>query len=174
MASESLDEVAPGSVGSGPLGQFHEEAARQSNILQGLRPASVALAGSHGGDGVHEEGGLLVEFGLGEVVAVDDVAGAASELGLAVLAVVAARRQTVTVTFDASGFRVHDPSGREHGGTWAAVNRVTAAPGRITLHEGDERRTHLIVPAGSDADLDAIAAAIGRHLDADRGYTAFL
>ena len=94
-------------------------------------------------------------------------------VGLAVLAVVAARRQTVTVTFDASGFRVHDPSGREHGGTWAAVNRVTAAPGRITLHEGDERRTHLIAPAGSGTDLDAIAAAIGRHLDSDRGYTAY-
>ena len=95
-------------------------------------------------------------------------------LALAALAVTSARRQAVTVTFDADGFRVQDPSGREHVGTWASVNRVTAAPGRITLHEGDERRTHLIAPSGSGTDLDAIAAAIGQHLDSDRGYTAYL
>ncbi|QIK72450.1 hypothetical protein G7070_09445 [Propioniciclava coleopterorum] len=94
-------------------------------------------------------------------------------LGLAILAVVSARRQAVTVSFDDEGFRVASAGEPTHTGTWSAVTRVTGAPGRLTLHEGDERRTHLIAPRGSDADLDAIGEAIGHHLDADRGYTAF-
>lgn len=113
-------------------------------------------------------------LGWGVVVTVIAVVVMVAGVALALVAIGAARRQAVTVSFDSDGFRVVPPAGETHAGPWTSVTKVTGAPGRLTLHQGDERRTHLIVPAGSDADLDAIAAAIGRHLDADRGYTAFL
>lgn len=94
-------------------------------------------------------------------------------VALAVLALLAPGRQAVTVTLDDEGFSVRSPQSDDHSGRWADVTRVTAAPGRITLHEGDERRTHLIAPTGSDADLEEIGHAISAHLDTNRGYTTF-
>ena len=87
-------------------------------------------------------------------------------LGLVVVAVWAARRARVTVELDAAGYRVVEPGGVRTG-TWAEVSKVTAAPGRLTLHAGPERRVHLIGPPGPQ--LDAIAGEIARRLDADRG-----
>ena len=95
-------------------------------------------------------------------------------VALALAAIVAARRQRVVVTLNAEGFLVVTPQSEPHSGTWASVTRVTAAPGRLTLHQGGERRVHLIAPAGSSADLDALGVAIGRQLDVDRGYSAYL
>ena len=94
-------------------------------------------------------------------------------VALAVAAVVAARRQRVVVILDAEGFEVVMPRGEPQAGTWASVTRVTAAPGRITVHQGGDRRIHLIAPSGSDADLDALGIAISRHLDANRGYSTY-
>lgn len=127
---------------------------------------------------------VLILLGAGAIVG-GSVVGAAvlggvvgtvlllAGVALAVLAVVAARGQSVTVRFDTDGFVVEEPGHRRHGGSWSTVTRVTRAPGRISLHEGEERRTHLVAPTGSSADLDAIGAAISRHLDRDRGYTAY-
>ncbi|MFP5416189.1 MAG: hypothetical protein ACLGHZ_04825 [Actinomycetes bacterium] len=94
-------------------------------------------------------------------------------VALAGLAVAAAARQRVTVELDDDGFRVLPLSGTGHEGRWSEVTRVTRAAGRLTLHSGDEKRIHLIAPSGSTADLDALGRAIGRRLDADRGYTNF-
>lgn len=116
--------------------------------------------------------GGFVSWGWGIAGAVVGALLMLGGMGLLLAAVLAARAQSVTVTLDEMGFRVLSPGGREHSGAWARVTRVTGAPGRITIHEGD-CRTHLIAPAGSDANMDDIAAAIERHLDLNRGYTAY-
>ena len=88
---------------------------------------------------------------------------------LVVAALSAARRQRVMVELGEQGYRVDAPDGVRTG-TWADVKRVTAAPGRITLHQGDDERVHPVVPSGQTPQLEAIAAAISKRLDDDRGY----
>lgn len=85
------------------------------------------------------------------------------------LAFAASRRQRVTVNLDEDGYRVDTPAGVRLG-TWKDVTRVTTAPGRITLHQGEEERVHLVAPTGQVPQLDAIAQAISKRLDDDRGY----
>lgn len=116
--------------------------------------------------------GGFASWGFGIAGAVVGAVMMLGGLGLSLAAVLSARAQSVTVTLDDEGFHVLSPGGCEHAGAWAHVTRVTGAPGRITLHEGD-RRTHLIAPLGSDANMDAIAAAIEYHLDINRGYRAY-
>lgn len=89
---------------------------------------------------------------------------------LLVLAFTSSRRQKVTVHLDESGYRVDSPSGVRLG-AWADVTRVTTAPGRITLHQGDDERVHLVAPAGQLPQFEAIEQAISQRLDDDRGYT---
>ena len=89
---------------------------------------------------------------------------------LLVLAFTSSRRQKVTVHLDESGYRVDSPSGVRLG-AWADVRRVTTAPGRITLHQGDDERVHLVAPAGQLPQFEAIEQAISQRLDDDRGYT---
>ena len=85
------------------------------------------------------------------------------------LAVASMRRQRVVVVLDDDGFRVDSPTG-VRSGAWAEVTRVTAAPGRITLHQGETERVHLVAAAGKLPQFDAIAHAISQRLDDDRGY----
>ena len=61
-------------------------------------------------------------------------------LALGVLAFAAPRRQQVVIRVDDEGYRVDAPGGVRQQGDWAAVTRVTATPGRLTLHRGDDRR----------------------------------
>lgn len=112
-------------------------------------------------------------WGWGVVAVVVAVVLVVAAVALVGLAIAAAARQGVTVELDDDGFRVRPLSGTEHSGRWSEVSRVTAAPGRLTLHSGDEKRVHLIAPPGSSADLDALGQAIGRRLDANRGYRTF-
>lgn len=88
---------------------------------------------------------------------------------LVVAALTASRRQRVLVALTRSGYRVDGPSGVRTG-TWEDVTRVTASPGRITLHQGDDARVHLVAPGGQTPQLHAIASAISRRLDDNRGY----
>lgn len=90
-------------------------------------------------------------------------------VALVVAAVTAARRQRVVVELGETGYKVDGPSGISTG-TWTDVTRVTASPGRITLHQGDDERVHLVAATGQTPQLDAIASAISKRLDADRGY----
>lgn len=85
------------------------------------------------------------------------------------LAVATARRQRVTISLDEAGYRVDSPAG-VRGGTWKDVTRVTAGPGRITLHQGDAERVHLVAPDGRLPQFEALAGAISKRLDDDRGY----
>lgn len=85
------------------------------------------------------------------------------------LAVLAPRRQRVTVHLDEAGYRVESAAGVREG-AWQDVTRVTRAPGRITLHHGPGERVHLIVPEGQLPQFEAIARSISQHLDDDRGY----
>jgi len=89
---------------------------------------------------------------------------------LLALALAGVRRQRVTVHLDDAGYRVDSPAG-VRSGAWADVTRVTTAPGRITLHQGDAERVHLVAPNGQVPQFEAIEQAISKHLDADRGYT---
>ena len=89
---------------------------------------------------------------------------------LLALALAGVRRQRVTVHLDAAGYRVASPAG-VRSGAWADVTRVTTTPGRITLHQGDAERVHLVAPSGQVPQFEAIEQAISKHLDADRGYT---
>ncbi|MFT3876603.1 MAG: hypothetical protein QM708_09305 [Propioniciclava sp.] len=91
---------------------------------------------------------------------------------LGLLAFAMPRRQRVTVSLDDAGYRVDGPSGVRVG-TWASVTRVTAVPGRLTLHQGDNERIHLVSPGGPTLQMDALGEAISRRLDANRGYTRF-
>lgn len=86
-------------------------------------------------------------------------------------ALLAARRMRVRVLLDDTGFRVEGP-GQQRSGSWAEITRVTRAAGRITLHQGEEQRVHLVVPRGGSADLDALAADIAHRMDASRGYSS--
>ena len=88
---------------------------------------------------------------------------------LVVAALSATRRQRVLVELGEQGYRVDAPDGVRTG-KWADVKRVTAAPGRITLHQGDDERVHLVAPGGQTPQLEAIAAGISKRLDDDRGY----
>ena len=90
-------------------------------------------------------------------------------VGLVVAALTASRRQRVLVELGDSGYRVDGPGG-VRSGQWADVTRVTASPGRITLHQGDDERVHLVAAGGQTPELDAIATAISKRLDAHRGY----
>lgn len=102
-------------------------------------------------------------------------------LGLAVLvagvallgvAAAAAARMRVRVALTEAGYHVTGPGG-ERSGTWADVQRITlAADGnRLTLHHAADRRTLLVTPRGAhDPELERLGEAMGRHLDADRGY----
>ena len=94
-------------------------------------------------------------------------------LALGVLAFAAPRRQQVVIRVDDEGYRVDAPGGVRQQGDWAAVTRVTATPGRLTLHRGDHERVHLVSPAGPIQEMDALGEAISRHLDANRGYRTF-
>ncbi len=86
------------------------------------------------------------------------------------LAWAASRRQRVTIELDADGYRVDAPTGMRVG-TWKDVTRVTTAPGRLTLHQGEAERVHLVAPNGRVPQLDEIAEAVSKRLDDDRGYT---
>lgn len=94
------------------------------------------------------------------------IVGAAVLIGLAIGT---SRRQRVTIALDEAGYRVDSPAGVRTG-TWADVTRVTAAPGRITLHQGDQERVHLVAPDGQLPQFEAITQAISQRLDDDRGY----
>ena len=89
-------------------------------------------------------------------------------VGLIVLALVARSRMAVTVELTDEGYLVREPSGVREG-VWSEVTKVTEAPGRLTFHAGDEKRFHLVSPAGS-GELDRIAAEVARRLDVNRGY----
>lgn len=100
------------------------------------------------------------------VVGIVLIVGAAA---LILAALAAARRQQVTVSLDEDGYRV-DGAGGVRQGQWSDVTRVTASTGRITLHQGDDERVHLVSSAGQVPELDAIAQAISARLDDNRGY----
>lgn len=108
-------------------------------------------------------GAILVVFGAVLLVCA---------LALGLLAFAAPRRQQVVIRVDDEGYRVDAPGGVRQG-DWAAVTRVTATPGRLTLHRGDHERVHLVSPAGPTQEMDALGEAISRHLDANRGYRTF-
>lgn len=90
-------------------------------------------------------------------------------IALVVAAALAARRQQVTIELDADGYRITEP-GRLRSGRWAEVTKVTGAPGRITLHHGEDERIQLFVTPERTADLAALSDDIGRRLDRSRGY----
>lgn len=94
------------------------------------------------------------------------LAGALALVGAATASV---RRHRVTIELSPDGYRVVEPT-RVREGRWADVTKVTGAPGRITLHHGDDGRVQLFVPPERMAELDAVAADIGRRLDRSRGY----
>ena len=100
------------------------------------------------------------------VVGILLIVAAAALVGLAFAA---SRRQRVTIELDEAGYRVNSPTG-VRSGSWQDVTRVTAAPGRITLHRGETERVHLVAPQGQLPQFDAIAEAISKRLDDDRGY----
>ncbi len=79
--------------------------------------------------------------------------------------------QVVTVEFTDAGYRITEPTTTREG-TWASITKVTAAPGRLTFHQGEHDRLHFVVPPTSDADLGAIAQDASQRLDRDRGYSA--
>ncbi len=97
------------------------------------------------------------------------VCSSSAGIVLVVAALSATRRQRVLVELGEQGYRVDAPDGVRTG-KWADVKRVTAAPGRITLHQGDDERVHLVAPGGQTPQLEAIAAGISKRLDDDRGY----
>jgi len=93
-------------------------------------------------------------------------------LALGLVAFAVPRRQKVVIRVDDEGYRVEAPGGVRQG-EWSAVTRVTASPGRLTLHQGERERVHLVSPAGPTHEMDALGEAISRHLDANRGYRTF-
>lgn len=98
---------------------------------------------------------------------------ALAALALVALAVVAGRQQQVRVELDEDGFTVTSPGRERRMGSWAQVTSVTGVPGRITVHTGPEERVHLLAPLASQHELDALGEAIGRRMDAQRGFTRY-
>lgn len=84
------------------------------------------------------------------------------------VAAVVSRRMRVTVAMDDEGYRIAGAASPQQG-RWADVTKVTQAPGRLVLQEG-ERRVTLVDPSGGDRALTALGAQIGRFLDRSRGY----
>lgn len=81
-------------------------------------------------------------------------------------------RMRLYVDLDAKGYHIHG-AGQERSGTWARVTKaaLTESRSRLTLYHGQVGRTHIVRPgAGDPAEMDALAADIAKHLDADRGY----
>lgn len=97
----------------------------------------------------------------------------AASVGLVAFAWAFTRRFRVRLVLDPHGYRVESRDG-VRSGSWKQVSRVTAGSNSITLHQGPEERVRLVSSANRAEQLDAVAAAIGRHLDAHRGYTTFL
>jgi len=125
--------------------------------------ALLAVAGAALAVGASASGWTVVLTALGVLLL---------GLGVALLAaaLVAAVRQTVTIELDDAGYRVVEPGGGVRTGEWATVTKVTGAPGRLTLHSGEDQRVHLLAPPGAQEALDELAADIGRHLDHQRGF----
>ncbi len=90
-------------------------------------------------------------------------------VGLLAAAVLAQTRMRVTVELSDKGYRVVEPGGVTDG-VWSEVTKVTQAPGRLTFHLGQEKRFHILAPAGNPAELASIADEVSRRLDRDRGY----
>ena len=95
----------------------------------------------------------------------------AAALALIAAAIVSSGRQAVRVELSDAGYRVAQPS-ETNEGAWADVTKVTQAPGRLTFHQGDSSRFHIIAPHAS-AQLEAMASDIAGRLDRDRGYRPF-
>lgn len=128
--------------------------------------AALALAGAALTVGASAWGWPLAWGVVGLVVIV-------LALVLVALAWAAARRQQVTVELDDDGYRIAEPGG-ERAGAWAEVTRMTGAPGRLTLHHGDNERVHLVASPQRAEALDAVAADIAQRLDNSRGYTTLI
>lgn len=86
---------------------------------------------------------------------------------------VAAGRRGLTATVADQGL-VLTAGGQTTTQDWASMRAVTMGANSLTLKRVDGEDLAIVVPPGSDSrQLDALAHALAKRLDADRGYTNF-
>lgn len=105
------------------------------------------------------------------VVLIVGAAILAAGLLLVVVALVAQRASAAELVLDDEGYALHSRAGKQ-AGSWADVTRITRNPdgARVSIHEGDEKRTLLQFNSVEQPRIEAILTEMGARLDAAKGY----
>ncbi|MGV8846619.1 hypothetical protein [Tessaracoccus sp.] len=104
-------------------------------------------------------------------VAVIGVAILAAGLVLLLVSFLAQRASMAELVLDDDGYTVVSRAGSESG-QWADVTRITRAVDgrRITIHEGEQKRTQVQFNNDNRAQVDEILEEMSARLDTAKGY----
>ncbi len=114
--------------------------------------------------------GLAALFAWGDVPVIIGLGLAGIGIGLALTTQEAARKASVEARMNDQGFLLVSSRTR-FGLEWKDVARVSMKGNELVLRDRKGHDIKVIAPPGSQPEeLDGLAGAMARHLDASRGY----
>ena len=114
--------------------------------------------------------GLATVFAWGDIPVIGGLGAAGVGIGLVLTTQEAARKASVEARMNADGFLLLS-SRTQFGLEWKDVSRVSMRGNELVLRDKKGHEAKVVAPPGSEpAELDNLAQAMARHLDASRGY----